>query len=87
MKLTPKQLEQVARVLADVVYGDTSVAHLEVDAETLEAALYSINNARPSGLRARLATAIFIENDPRARSPSARPVRVVCTNTIEGFES
>lgn len=61
MKLTPKQLEQIARVLAEVVYGSTlDVSRLDVDPETLEAALYAVNNARPSGLRTRLAAAIEV---------------------------
>lgn len=56
--LTPRELEQIAKLLAEAVYGTLDTSRVEVDAATLEAALYKINNARPSSLRARLSNAI-----------------------------
>lgn len=55
VKLTAAQLEAVARVLADRVYGDSP---RDEHSEALETALYVINASRPSGLASRLAGAV-----------------------------
>ena len=55
VKLTAAQLEAVAKVIADRIYGVGVTSELM---EPLEAALYAINNARPSGLASRLAKAV-----------------------------